>query len=75
VKRVEEVKAPPRHQEATQQDEAFEEEPVPTAIAVAYAALHGELPYGKSGKGAPKQKSKRRKEMDDIVARTLANRS
>lgn len=75
VKRVEEVKAPPRHQEAAQQEEAFEDEPVPTAMAVAYAALHGELPFGKSGKGGPKQKSKRRKEMDDIVARTLANRS
>lgn len=75
VKRVEEVKAPSRQQEAAQQEAAFEEEPIPTAMAVAYAALHGEVPFGKSGKSNPKQKSKRRGDMDDIVARTLANRS
>lgn len=75
MKKVEEVKAQPRHQEAVQQEAAAEEEPIPTAMAVAYAALHGELPYEKSGKNGPRQKSKRRKEMDDIVARTLANRS
>jgi predicted RNA-binding protein with RPS1 domain len=76
VKKVEEFKPQPRQQEAVEED-AFEEEPIPTAMAVAYAALHGELPYGKSDKGADpaKNKSKRRKEMDDIVARTLANRS
>jgi len=77
VKKADEVKPQPRRQEAVEEAEAFEEEPIPTAMAVAYAALHGELPYEKSGKGggSAKAKGKRRREMDDIVARTLANRS
>ncbi|MBE7473804.1 MAG: hypothetical protein DPW09_40815 [Anaerolineae bacterium] len=77
VKKVDEVKPQSRRQEAVEEAEAFEEEPIPTAMAVAYAALHGELPYEKSGKGgsSAKGKGKHRREMDDIIARTLANRS
>ncbi|MBI1880538.1 MAG: S1 RNA-binding domain-containing protein [Chloroflexi bacterium] len=77
VKKVEEVKPQPRQQEVVEEADAFEDEPTPTAMAIAYAALQGETPFTKSGKGAnlPKTKGKRRKEMDDIVARTLANRS
>jgi transcriptional accessory protein Tex/SPT6 len=76
VKKVEEVKFHPRQQE-TVEETYHEEEPVPTAMAIAYAALQGELPFDKSDKAGNlgKSKSKRRKEMDDIVARTLANRS
>ncbi len=74
---VEEFKPQPRRQEVEEQVEAFDDEPVPTAMAVAYAALHGELPFDKLGRGGglAKGKGKRRREMDDIVARTLANRS
>ncbi len=75
-KRVEEFKPQPRQQQVAEAEVVFDEEPIPTAMAVAYATLQGELAFDKSGKGsAAKSKSKRRKEMDDIVARTLANRS
>lgn len=77
VKKVEEIRSQPRRQEVEEPADVFEDEPIPTAMAVAYAALHGEMPYEKSGKdsGPGKGKGKRRREMDDIVARTLANRS
>lgn len=77
VKKAEEVKSPPRRKEMEEPEDAFEDEPIPTAMAVAYAALHGEMPFERSGKesGSGKGKGKRRREMDDIIARTLANRS
>jgi predicted RNA-binding protein with RPS1 domain len=76
TRKVEEAKSPPRQQEVTQAEDAFDDEPVPTAMAIAYAALQGE-PDDKSEKNAAlsRNRSKRKKEMDDIVARTLANRS
>jgi transcriptional accessory protein Tex/SPT6 len=74
VKRVEEYRAQPRQQERVE-EEAFDDEPTPTAMAVAYAALQGES-FDKSSKSsAARNKSKQKREMDEIVARTLANRS
>ncbi|HXV44806.1 MAG TPA: S1 RNA-binding domain-containing protein [Anaerolineae bacterium] len=74
VKKVEETKSQPRREVI--QEEIVEEEPLPTAMAIAYAALQDELPQTKASKNIlarNKDKSKK-KEMDDIVARTLANR-
>jgi small subunit ribosomal protein S1 len=75
VRKVEEVKTQPR-QQGRVQEEAFEEEPLPTAMAIAYAALQDESSLDKSGKsgGAARNKGRHKKEMDDIVARTLAGR-
>lgn len=52
-----------------------EEEPMPTAMAIAYAALQGGS--AKSGKdlGSSKNKNKRKRDIGDIVARTLAGRN
>jgi transcriptional accessory protein Tex/SPT6 len=75
VKKVEEVKPQPRQEVIP--EETVEEEPLPTAMAIAYAALQGELPQTKSSKNLNVAKNKgkhKKKEMDDIVARTLANR-
>jgi transcriptional accessory protein Tex/SPT6 len=57
--------------------EETEEEPVPTAMAIALAAaMENRRQSGKSGKnsGSPRDKRKRTKEIDDIVSRTLATR-
>lgn len=48
-------------------------EPMPTAMAIAYAALQGESQADKS-RSAARDKKKAKKDMDDIVQRTLANR-
>lgn len=55
----------------------LEEEAMPTAMAIAYAASQGELLSSKSGKdlSSSKGKSKRKRDIDDIVARTLAGRN
>ncbi len=72
VKRVEEVKAV---EPAAAPEEAFEEEPLPTAMAVAYAAMQGSLPAGKGKDNLAKSKGKRKKELDALIARTLAGRN
>jgi transcriptional accessory protein Tex/SPT6 len=52
---------------------ANEADPMPTAMAIAYAALQHET--GEKGAGAmSKGKKKTKKDMDDIIQRTLANR-
>lgn len=72
VKKVEEVKpAKPVEEPA----EAFEEEPAPTAMAVAYAAMQGSSPGGKGKDSAAKGKNKRKKDLDELIARTLAGRN
>lgn len=58
-------------------EEVEEEEPAPTAMAIALAAaMENRRQSGKSGKGlgSPRDKRRRRKEIDDIVSRTLATR-
>lgn len=69
----EEVKAAKKVEEEL---ELSEDEPMPTAMAIAYAALQGELQAAKESKESSvgKGKSKRKKEIDAIVARTLASR-
>jgi transcriptional accessory protein Tex/SPT6 len=57
--------------------EEAEEEPAPTAMAIALAAaMENRRQSGKLGKnsGSPRDKRKRKKEIDDIVSRTLATR-
>jgi transcriptional accessory protein Tex/SPT6 len=71
VKKVEESKKPETILATEMADEA---EPALTAMATAFAALQGQLPGGKSGKNIGKG-NKSRKEMDAIVARTLAGRN
>jgi small subunit ribosomal protein S1 len=74
VKRVEEVRYQPRSEAI---EAIVEEEPIPTAMAIAYAALQGEPPLAKSSKELDLAKNKgknKKKEIDDIVARTLAGR-
>jgi small subunit ribosomal protein S1 len=74
VKKVEEVKPQSRPETV---EEVVEAEPLPTAMAIAYAALQGESPLTKSSKNLNLAKNKgknKKKEIDDIVARTLAGR-
>lgn len=53
--------------------EEVEDESVPTAMAMAYAAMQSRNQSIKSVKGAAaSDEDKRKKEMDDIIARTLA---
>ena len=73
---VEEIKEVEKPAEEVREELVMsEQEPMPTAIAIAYAALQGEE-QSSSDKSASQSKTRRRqkKEMDDIVARTLANR-
>jgi ribosomal protein S1 len=58
-----------------EQPAANEDDPMPTAMAIAYAALQHETQgeKGEAGVG-PKGKKKTKKDMDDIIQRTLANR-
>jgi len=73
-KKVEEVRSQSRSEVV---EEVAEEEPAATAMAIAYAALHGEVPLTKSSKNLNLAKHKgknKKKEIDDIVARTLAGR-
>lgn len=60
----------PQFQPAVEEESA---EPMPTAMAIAYAALQSEIQPDR-GKSAAKDKKKAKKDMDDIVQRTLANR-
>jgi hypothetical protein len=72
----EEVKRPEtaRPVEAEVQAESqAEEEPMSTAMAIAYAALQGES--SRSGKDLSKTKNRRKRDISDIVARTLAGRN
>jgi small subunit ribosomal protein S1 len=58
-------------------EEASEDEPAPTAMAIALAAaMENRRQSGKSDKssGSPRDKRKHKKEIDDIVSRTLATR-
>lgn len=72
VKKVEEVK-PAKPVEESQQ--IYDEEPTPTAMAVAYAALQGGFPIGKGKDNAARGKNKRKKDLDALIARTLAGRN
>jgi small subunit ribosomal protein S1 len=63
--------------EAAIAEEAAEDELAPTAMAIALAAaMENRRQSGKSGKtsDSPRDKRKRKKEIDDIVSRTLATR-
>jgi transcriptional accessory protein Tex/SPT6 len=67
---IEEIVVEPRAAE-----EQVEEEPAPTALALALAAaMENRRQSGKSDKGSGRDKRKRKKEIDDIVSRTLATR-
>ena len=77
----EEVKESRRSQIPTSTQKLLKQLPkknlLPTAMAIAYAALQGELPLAKSSKELNLAKNKgknKKKEIDDIVARTLAGR-
>lgn len=53
-------------------EEEVGDEPVPTAMAMAYAAMQNKLQDDKSDGSEKAKLGNRRREMDDIVARTLA---
>ena len=55
-------------------EEIVDEEPVPTAMAVAYAAMQDRIEPGESNKKADfsRTREKRKQELDDILSRTLA---
>ena len=55
-----------------QEEEAGEEEPVPTAMALAYAAMKDKKKPDPASKNATESKDKQKQEMDEIIARTLA---
>ncbi len=67
------VPSEPVYRHEVTEEAAGEDEPMPTAMAIAYAALQGEG-QGKGKDENPKDKRKRRRDMEAIVARTLANR-
>lgn len=73
VKKIEEVKP---IQPVTEPDSPPEEEPMPTAMAIAYAAMQGSSAAGK-GKDVnlARMKGKRKKDLDALIARTLAGRN
>ncbi len=71
VKRSEEWKKPEKFEEVVVVNE---DEPRLTAMATAFAALQGQAPGSKLGKDTGKEKNKPRKDIDAIVARTLAGR-
>jgi transcriptional accessory protein Tex/SPT6 len=50
-----------------------DEESMPTAMAMAYAAMQSRSQSSKGDKGAGKGSSKQRKELDDLLTRTLAS--
>jgi transcriptional accessory protein Tex/SPT6 len=76
VKVVDEIKVVERERAVEEVSEGYEEEPKPTAMAVAMAALQGSLPDRSSrGGDTPKGKNKRKREIDDIISRTLAGRN
>lgn len=72
VKRVEEVKPAKPVEEP---EELYEDEPTPTAMAIAYAALQGSLPASRGRDNAARSKNKRKKDLDALIARTLAGRN
>ena len=55
-------------------EEIVDEEPVPTAMAVAYAAMQDRIEPGESNKkdDFSRTREKRKQELDDILSRTLA---
>lgn len=71
VKRVEEVKPA----KPLEPEEIYDDEPTPTAMAVAYAALQGGLPASRGRDNAARGKNKRKRDIDALVARTLAGRN
>jgi transcriptional accessory protein Tex/SPT6 len=71
IKPVEEVEVVVPEPQAEETVTTAEEEPMPTAMAIAYAALQNEGQSDKD-KTLDKNKKRRKKEMDDIIARTLA---
>lgn len=52
--------------------EEADDEPVPTAMAMAYAAMQNKMQGDRSDRNDKSKDDKRRREMDDIVSRTLA---
>jgi transcriptional accessory protein Tex/SPT6 len=71
-KREIKVEAEPQAVEQPQTSEAAEDESMPTAMAMAYAAMQSRNQAAKSDKGSS-GKNKQRKELDDLIARTLAS--
>jgi len=70
-----EIKEVPKIEEPeVVEEEAVEDESVPTAMALAYAAMQNKDKPDEATKGneLTEEKDKRKKEMDDIVTRTLA---
>jgi len=68
------VEVEPQVVEQPEIGEATEDEAVPTAMAMAYAAMQSRNQAAKSGKsGGADSKNKQRKELDDLIARTLAS--
>ena len=72
VKRVEQVKVAER---MVEREEASSDEPTPTAMAVAYAALQDSLPASRGKDNAARGRNKRKKDIDALIARTLAGRN
>lgn len=68
------VEPAPEVAETNQATDVVEDEPAPTAMAVAFAALQDKTETDTDNKQAdyPKDKNRHKKEMDDIIARTLA---
>lgn len=73
VKKVEKVEEPKKVEKGK---EVVEEEPMPTAMAVAYAAMRhkGQADRPDKSTSFGRGKSQHKKEIDDIITRTLAKR-
>jgi transcriptional accessory protein Tex/SPT6 len=67
------VEVEPQVVEQPETEEATEEDAMPTAMAMAYAAMQSRNQAAKSGKSGADSKNKQRKELDDLIARTLAS--
>lgn len=72
VKRVEEVRPA---ETVVKPEETEVAEPMPTAMAVAYAALQESLPASRGKDSAARGRNKRKKDLDALIARTLAGRN